>query len=70
MEEALARPHPQLDANDMVVTVEDPDLGPLIQIGVPINLFGTPGEIRGPQPRVGEHNDEVWGEVGVARDPV
>jgi crotonobetainyl-CoA:carnitine CoA-transferase CaiB-like acyl-CoA transferase len=49
----------------MVVTVDDPDLGPLIQVGVPINLFGTPGEIRGPQPRVGEHNAEVWDEVGV-----
>jgi len=66
MEEALAQPHAQLDANGMVVTVDDPDLGPLIQVGVPINLFGTPGAIRGPQPRVGEHNDEVWGEVGVA----
>jgi crotonobetainyl-CoA:carnitine CoA-transferase CaiB-like acyl-CoA transferase len=65
MEEALSRPHPQLDANDMVVTVDDPDLGPLIQVGVPINLFGTPGEIRGPQPRVGEHNEEIWSEVGV-----
>ena len=68
MEEALSRPHPQLDANGMVVTVDDPDLGPLIQMGVPINLFGTPGEIRGPQPRVGEHNTEVWGEVGVNGD--
>jgi crotonobetainyl-CoA:carnitine CoA-transferase CaiB-like acyl-CoA transferase len=68
MEEALARPHPQLDANGMVVTVDDPDLGPLIQVGVPINLFGTPGEIRGPQPRVGEHNAEIWSEVGVDGD--
>ncbi len=65
MEEALSAPHPQLDANGMVVTVDDPDLGPLIQVGVPINLFGTPGEIRGPQPGVGEHNDEIWGEVRV-----
>jgi crotonobetainyl-CoA:carnitine CoA-transferase CaiB-like acyl-CoA transferase len=65
MEEALSSPHPQLDANGMVVTVDDPELGPLIQVGVPINLFGTPGEIRGPQPRVGEHNTEVWSEVGV-----
>ncbi|HYV60355.1 MAG TPA: CoA transferase [Acidimicrobiia bacterium] len=65
MEEALSAPHPQLDANGMVVTVDDPDLGPLIQVGVPINLFGTPGEIQGPQPSVGAHNSEVWGEVGV-----
>ena len=56
--------HPQLVANDMVVTVEDPDLGPTTQIGVPIHLLGTPGAITGPQPRVGEHNDEVWGSLG------
>jgi crotonobetainyl-CoA:carnitine CoA-transferase CaiB-like acyl-CoA transferase len=65
MEEALAQPHAQLAANDMVVTVDDPDLGPLIQTGVPIHLFGTPGEIQGPQPRAGEHNKEIWNEVGV-----
>src|SRR5262249_44216416 len=63
MEEALTRPHPQLDANGMVVTVDDPDLGPLIQVGVPINLFGTPGEIPGPQPPLGEANVEVWSGV-------
>jgi crotonobetainyl-CoA:carnitine CoA-transferase CaiB-like acyl-CoA transferase len=56
--------HPQLVANDMVVTVDDPDLGPTTQIGVPIHLLGTPGAITGPQPRVGEHNDEVWGSLG------
>jgi crotonobetainyl-CoA:carnitine CoA-transferase CaiB-like acyl-CoA transferase len=65
MEEALSQPHAQLAANDMVVTVDDPDLGPLIQTGVPIHLFGTPGEIQGPQPRVGEHDKEIWSEVGV-----
>jgi crotonobetainyl-CoA:carnitine CoA-transferase CaiB-like acyl-CoA transferase len=56
--------HPQLIANDMVATVEDPDLGPTTQIGVPIHLLGTPGAIAGPQPRVGEHNNEVWGALG------
>ena len=55
--------HPQLIANDMVVTVDDPDLGPTTQIGVPIHLLGTPGGITGPQPRVGEHNDEIWGDL-------
>ncbi len=52
----------------MVATVEDPDLGATTQIGVPIHLLGTPGAIQGPQPRVGEHDAEVWGEVGIASD--
>ena len=54
MEEALGgsgHPHPQLVANGMVATVDDPELGTTTQIGVPINLLGTPGAIQGPQPR-------------------
>ncbi|HZR15573.1 MAG TPA: CoA transferase [Acidimicrobiia bacterium] len=70
MEEALGDPHPQLAANGMVVEVDDPDLGRTTQIGVPIHLFGTPGEIRGPQPRAGEHNDEIWGDLGYSRDDI
>jgi crotonobetainyl-CoA:carnitine CoA-transferase CaiB-like acyl-CoA transferase len=67
MEEALGAsgsPHPQLAANGMVVTVEDPRLGTTTQIGVPINLLGTPGGVQGPQPEAGEHNDEILGELG------
>ena len=61
-EEALRRPHAQLAANDMVVSVDDRDLGPTTQIGVPIHLLGTPGAVRGPQPAAGEHDAEIWGD--------
>ena len=67
MEEALGaggHPHPQLVANDMVATLEDPELGTTTQIGVPINLLGTPGGIQGPQPQPGEHNTEIFGLLG------
>jgi len=71
--EAIVEPedqfaHPQLQANDMVATVGDPDLGATTQIGVPVHLLGTPGEIQSGQPRVGEHDAEVWGEVGISGD--
>jgi crotonobetainyl-CoA:carnitine CoA-transferase CaiB-like acyl-CoA transferase len=67
--EAIVEPeeqfaHPQLQANGMVVTVDDPDLGPTTQLGVPIHLLGTPGAITGGQPRAGEHNEVIWGELG------
>ena len=39
-------PHPQLIANDMVATVDDPELGTTTQIGVPIHLLGTPARSR------------------------
>ncbi len=67
MEEALGAggsPHPQLVANGMVASVEDPELGATTQVGVPINLLGTPGRIQGPQPLPGEHNVEIFGLLG------
>ncbi|MGZ4689099.1 MAG: CaiB/BaiF CoA transferase family protein [Acidimicrobiia bacterium] len=67
MEEALGaggHPHPQLVANGMVAEVDDPELGATTQIGVPINLLGTPGAIQGPQPLPGEHNIEIFGLLG------
>jgi len=71
--EAIVEPeeqfaHPQLQANGMVATVDDPDLGPTTQIGVPIHLLGTPGAIQGAQPRAGEHDSEIWGELGFTPD--
>jgi crotonobetainyl-CoA:carnitine CoA-transferase CaiB-like acyl-CoA transferase len=57
-------PHPQLDANGMVATVDDPELGATTQVGVPIHLLGTPGAIQGPRPRPGQHNEEILGELG------
>ena len=63
-------PHPQLVANDMVAHVDDPDLGPTVQVGVPIHLLGTPGAIQGPRPRPGQHNDEIYAELGYSADEI
>jgi len=73
--EAIVEPeeqftHPQLIANDMVVTVEDPELGPTTQLGVPIHLLATPGAVVGGQPALGAHNDEVWGSVGLTAEQI
>ena len=58
-------PHPQLVANGMVATVDDPELGTTTQVGVPLHLAATPGAIKGPRPRPGQHNAEIWGELGL-----
>jgi crotonobetainyl-CoA:carnitine CoA-transferase CaiB-like acyl-CoA transferase len=55
--------HVQTVANDTVVTVDDPDRGRTRQMGVPIHLLGTPGAVKGPQPRVGQHTAEVLGSL-------
>jgi formyl-CoA transferase len=62
--------HPQFVANGMVATVEDPELGTTTQVGIPAVLRGTPGTIRGGQPRVGEHSGEVLAEAGYAEDEI
>jgi crotonobetainyl-CoA:carnitine CoA-transferase CaiB-like acyl-CoA transferase len=61
---AKGEPHPQLVANQMIATVDDPVLGHTTQVGVPIHLAGTPGAIRGPRPEPGAHNDEIFGDLG------
>jgi crotonobetainyl-CoA:carnitine CoA-transferase CaiB-like acyl-CoA transferase len=48
----------------MVINVDDPDLGRTTQVGLPIHLASTPGAVKGPRPQPGQHNDEIFGELG------
>ena len=59
--------HPQFLANGMAATVEDPELGPTTQVGVPARAARTPGAIQGGQPRAGAHSREVLAEAGYDR---
>ena len=40
---------PQVQANAMVVELQDPEVGPIMQMGVPIELSATPGKVKGPR---------------------
>ena len=42
---------PQVAVNGMVVELQDPEVGPIVQMGVPIELSATPGQIKGPRQR-------------------
>jgi crotonobetainyl-CoA:carnitine CoA-transferase CaiB-like acyl-CoA transferase len=46
---------PQVAHNEMVIDVDDPEVGPTKQMGIPLRLGDTPGRVRGPAPRLGEH---------------
>jgi len=50
---------PQLAAREMIAELEHTTIGPLKMLGVPVKLSGTPGAIRTPPPRLGEHTDAV-----------
>jgi crotonobetainyl-CoA:carnitine CoA-transferase CaiB-like acyl-CoA transferase len=49
--------HPQLAANGLRVEVDDPERGPVVMPGLCIDLAATPGAIRSPAPRLGEHTE-------------
>jgi len=57
---------PQIAANEMVVELDDPNVGPVRQMGIPIKFSLTPGTIKGPSPKLGQHTDEVLTEIGLS----
>jgi len=56
--------HPQIVANDTVVTTEHPDAGTLRQTRQPGRFSKTPTQIRSGAPRHGQHTREVLADVG------
>ncbi len=57
---------PQYQALDSITTVDDPELGPLKMQNVPFRLSETPGSIRWSGPRKGEHNEQVYAQLGLS----
>jgi formyl-CoA transferase len=56
---------PHVVERELVADYPDPDMGTLPMHHVVPRLSGTPGSIRTPAPRLGEHNRALLGEVGV-----
>lgn len=52
-------------AREMKMTIEHPIEGAVPNIGFPVKLRGTPQQIRRPPPLLGEHNDEIFAELGI-----
>ena len=54
---------PQVLHRDMVQTIQHPSVGQLNLVGFPVKYTETPCEILRPPPLLGQHTDEVLGEV-------
>jgi crotonobetainyl-CoA:carnitine CoA-transferase CaiB-like acyl-CoA transferase len=55
---------PHLQARDMIATMMHPTIGATRVIGAPIKLSETPATLRTPPPVLGQHTDDVLGELG------
>ena len=56
---------PQFTARQAIVSVPDGELGPVRMQGVVPRFSETPGAVRRAGPSIGEHNDEVYGGLGL-----
>jgi len=61
---------PQVRSRQMLVETTHPKAGRVRQIGVPIKFSETPGEIRRPAPEIGEHTEEILGQLGFAQEEI
>jgi alpha-methylacyl-CoA racemase len=57
-------------ARGMVTELDQPHIGTVRQLGVPIKLDRTPGRVEAPAPALGEHTSEVLAEAGYSEEEI
>lgn len=62
---------PQFRARDAIIRVDHPEFGNIAMQNVAPKLSETQGAVRHPGPKLGEHNNYVWGDlVGNSEDDI
>ena len=60
----------QLEAREMIETIDHASAGAIRMLGVPIKLSETPGSVRLPPPALGQHTDRILEECGFSRGEI
>ena len=59
--EWLHEPHAR--EAEIIVELDDPELGPMLQPGIQVRMGGTPGEIRGPRQALDADREDILAEL-------
>ena len=61
---------PMVKARDVIANYPDREMGHIAMHGLAAHLSETPGRMRHPAPDIGEHNEDIYGELGLNADAV
>ena len=62
--------NPQMLVRDMIIDIDDPNVGRFTAFGIPVKFSKTPGYIRKPSPLLGENSRDVLKEAGYTPEEI
>src|SRR5204862_15633 len=62
--------HPQLEHDRRITTIDDPEVGPVLQAGALVRMDATPAALDRPAPRLDEHAADVRSVLALPGRPM